>query len=192
MFALRFFQQFFIEPANIGAIWPSSRRLAEVITERARVRTASFVVELGPGTGSVTEVILEKLSPQARFFAMEINPKFVDILCKTFPHTHIIQDSAEHLSQYVREFGAETCDCIICGLPFASFSDALQDAVLHEISTVLAPGGRFVSFGYPFGRLLPRGRRFKQKLSSTFSKVETTPIVWKNLPPAFAYCVQND
>jgi phospholipid N-methyltransferase len=83
--------------------------------------------------------------------------------------------------------GASEVDCIISGLPWASFSESLQDQCLAGILEVLKPGGQFVTFAYLQGLLLPAGLRFRAKLKRYFSDVTKSKIVWRNLPPAFVY-----
>ena len=56
-----------------------------------------------------------------------------------------------------------------------------------DLTTVLRPGGQFVTFAYHAGTLLPAGRRFKKLLPRYFSSVEKSPTVWRNAPPAFVY-----
>ena len=59
--------------------------------------------------------------------------------------------------------------------------------VPYEIVPFRTPGGQFATFAYLQGLLLPAGQRFKDKLAQSFSKVEKSPTVWRNLPPAFVY-----
>ena len=80
---------------------------------------------------------------------------------------------------------------MICGLPWAAFPETLQDELLATILTVLRPGGRFLTFAYLQGLLLPAGRRFRKKLKTTFDRVTTTRTVWCNVPPAFVYCAEK-
>ncbi len=55
------------------------------------------------------------------------------------------------------------------------------------IMRVLRPGGVFVTFAYLQGLMLPAAGMLRRRLKSEFSRVETTKIVWRNVPPAFAY-----
>ncbi len=93
--------------------------------------------------------------------------------------------------KYLNELGLKECDCIICGLPWASFSKNLQNELLDTIINVLKPGGRFLTFAYLQGLLLPAGIRFKKTLATRFKKVTTTRTVWMNIPPAFVYCAEK-
>ncbi|MCX6551456.1 MAG: methyltransferase domain-containing protein [Acidobacteria bacterium] len=181
------FGQFVRKPAAVGAVAESSRALAELITEAADLRHASVVVEFGPGTGAFTEVILRKIGPDAVFFAIEANESFAAATRKRCPGAVVFHDSATSVRQHLEASGRQSCDCIVSGLPFASFTPALQDEILAAVVDVLKPGGRFVTFAHLGGAFWPRGRRFRRRLEAEFPDVTVTPTVWSNLPPAFVY-----
>jgi phospholipid N-methyltransferase len=67
----------------------------------------------------------------------------------------------------------------------------LQDRLIDSILEILRPGGRFVTFAYLQGLLLPAGHAFSRKLQSRFRKVKKTRTVWRNLPPAFVYVAEK-
>ena len=188
---IQFLKQFVLHTAKTGAVAPSSEGLADLITETAGLHSASAVIEFGAGTGIFTEKILQKISDETRFFALEINPDFVKATRKRCPEAVVYQDSAANAKKYLDELGINECDCIICGLPWAAFSEELQNELLDTIIDVLKPGGRFLTFAYLQGLLLPAGMRFKKKLSTRFNSVTKTRTIWLNFPPAFVYCAEN-
>jgi len=153
----------------------------------AGVRTAETVVEFGPGSGAITRTLLEKLGPEATFFAIELNPDFVAVMKRRFPEVHVYEDSAANVHKYLKDLGRTSCECIVSGLPWAAFGEQLQDELLGATFDALAPGGRFATYTYIHSPRTPAGKRFKQKLEERFALVETSPIVWKNLPPALVY-----
>lgn len=186
-----FLKEFVRRPTVTGAVAPSSGALAEVMTNEAGVDGAKVVMEFGPGTGVFTERILAKLPPGATFLAMEVNASFVEVTRRRCPGARVIHDSAVNARKYLDEVGATFCDCIICGLPWASFPGDLQDDLLDAVEDCLLPGGRFVTFAYLQGVILPAGRRFRKRLRARFPLVRTTPTVWRNLPPAFVYVARK-
>lgn len=187
MYSIKFIKQFLHAPRYVGAVLPSSHILAERVVKEAGVAEASAVVEWGPGTGAITGAILEKLPPTAAFFAMEINPEFVETMRMQFPGVTVHNDSAENTRRYLEQRGLQHCDSVVSGLPWTSFPDPLQDSLLSALVDVLRPGGRFVTYSYIMSPLVPGGRRFRQKLRDHFSRVDMTPFVWRNVPPAFVY-----
>ena len=188
---IQFLKQFVLHTAKTGAVAPSSEGLADLITDTAGLDSASAVIEFGTGTGVFTEKILQKISNETRFFAIEINPDFVEATRKRCPEVIVHQDSASNAKKYLNEIGINECDCIICGLPWASSSEDLQNELLDTINDVLKPGGKFLTFAYLQGLLLPAGIRFRKKLSARFNIVTKTRTVWLNFPPAFVYCAEK-
>ena len=76
---------------------------------------------------------------------------------------------------------------MVCGLPWASLPRALQDAVFAQVARALAPDGVFVTFAYVQGLAFPGAWALRRSLRRTFGAVTRSPIVWANVPPAFAY-----
>jgi len=184
---LEFLRQFLASHVETGAVASSSQGLAELITDFASLDTARVVVELGPGTGVFTEKILEKMRDDGVFFALETNPHFVEATRARCPRGRVVHDSAAHLRKHLRGLGIEHCDSVVSGLPWAVFPETLQDEILDAVVDALQPGGTFVTFAYLQGVLLQSGKRFSQQLCRRFSQVERSPIVWRNMPPAFVY-----
>ena len=187
----QFLKNFIRRPVETGAIAGSSRGLADVITEVARLEGARVVVELGPGAGVFTEAIARRIDPGATFLSVEINREFVQATRARCPEVTVVHGCAVNTDAHLQDLGFDGCDRIICGLPWASFSESRQDEILEAVTSVLRPGGRFVTFAYRQGVLLPGGRRFRKKLESCFSRVTTTRTVWLNVPPAFVYCAEH-
>jgi phosphatidylethanolamine/phosphatidyl-N-methylethanolamine N-methyltransferase len=191
MGSISFIRHFVRHPGQTGALAPSSKGLAELITGEAGLATANTVVEWGPGTGVFTERILQKKRPDALFFALEMNADFVAATQGRCPEALVYHDSAVNTPRYLAKHGRTHCDCVICGLPWAAFDETLQDSLLTTLTSILRPGGRFLTFAYLQGLLLPAGQRFRKKLRSRFQHVATTRTVWANLPPAFVYVASN-
>jgi phosphatidylethanolamine/phosphatidyl-N-methylethanolamine N-methyltransferase len=182
-----FFKQFLLNYKNTGAISASSERLGSQFIRSSDLPEAKSVVELGSGSGVLTRKILDNLSPEADFFAMEVNPVFLKETKKRCPEAKVYQDSAHHLRQYVNDHNWSGIDCVISGLPWSLFKPRFQEILLEEILHSLNPGGEFLTFAYIHGLYLPSGRIYRKKLPGKFSKVHHSRIVWKNTPPALVY-----
>ena len=186
---LRFIGSFLREPFVTGAVWPSSHRLSGTVVANLESSPGGTIVELGPGTGSFTELILQRLGPNDRFIGVEVCEEKANLLRRRFPRGRIVHDSAENLPRYVERQGA---DCVISGLPWASMSPRMQDRLFDAILSSLRPGGLFIAFRYVPTAWLPTARRFRRGLGTHFKRVERTPIVWQNFPPAQVYrCWRN-
>lgn len=180
----RFLAAFLREPLRVGAPWPSSRALARAVVDACRFPPHATVVELGPGTGAFTELLLQRLDQRGRLLAIEINSANVELLRRRFPHCRIIHDSAENLLAHLH---GQRCDCIVSGLAWANMLPGLQDRIFSAICRGLSPSGQFVAFAYIHARWAPTTLRFRRLLFEHFARVETSPIIWQNLPPAYVY-----
>lgn len=173
-------------PKHTGALCSSSNHLAEVITKNIGIEQASSIIEIGPGIGAFTKVILRK-NPNARFFAIEINPKIANKLQKRFPNLDVVVGSVEFLQNIMQERQISYVDIIISGIPWALLSQTVQKEFLQNIYCALKPGGYFATFAY----LLPTmgARRFRKRIykDKMFSEIKKSKIVWDNIPPAFVY-----
>ena len=182
-----FVKQLFANFKNTGAVLPSSDGLARRMVEFAAPKADAVIAEYGPGTGVFTSRILGSLQPDQRFFAIEINEDFARILRGRFPDLHLHIGCASQVATYCREEGLDRVDCVISGLPWANFPDGLQNKILGAMTEIMPVGGVFVTFAYLQGLVMPAGKKFKQNLRKYFSKVETSGVIWKNVPPAIIY-----
>ena len=151
------------------------------------LRAADAVLEYGPGTGAFTEFVLRELRPGAKFAAIELNPHFAEVFKSRYPLVRLFQDSVTNVQGICESAGMQSVDCIVSGLPWATFSEPLQVQCLDEMMRVLKPGGRFVTFTYVHSLALAGSRRFASLLPDYFKIVSKSPVVWLNVPPAFVY-----
>ena len=186
---LRFLGAFVREPFTVGAIWPSSKALARLVVNSCEIQPGGTVIELGPGTGAFTELLLKRMKRRGRFIGVEINRTNAAVLRRRFPECEIIHDSAEYLPRYVDRGEAH---CIISGLAWGNMLPRLQDRILAAILRALAPSGQFVGFAYLHAAWYPTTQRFRRRLRERFARVKTTPVIWRNLPPAFVYQCWRD
>lgn len=192
-YALEFMKGVFTSWKVTGAVGPSSRALAEEVTDRAELSDADVVVEFGPGTGIFTEVISRKMKRGAHLLAIEVNPEFVRATKQRCPGARVVLGSAEDTPAYLAEDGFASCDVIVSGLPWTVFPEALQDGILDAAHAALRPGGRFITFAYTVSPFFPSGRRFfKGKLPGKFEKVTRSSAIWKNFPPAHVYICDKE
>jgi phosphatidylethanolamine/phosphatidyl-N-methylethanolamine N-methyltransferase len=184
---VQFIAAFAAKPSTVGAIVPSSEGLCRRMVEWIDWSSVKTVVECGPGTGVFTAYVLSCTVPGTRFFAVEINPKFVDVLRKRFPDLCVYHEDVVNIRHLCTRAGVGEVEAIISSLPWASLSDEVQTSYLDAMCTVLGPGGRLATFAYVPGLLMPAAKRFRHKLYQRFSEVRISKTTWLNLPPAFVY-----
>ncbi|MDA1273965.1 MAG: methyltransferase [Verrucomicrobia bacterium] len=184
---IHFFQTFIRKPSSVGALSPSSPALAKAMIRGLALQSADTVVEMGPGTGSFTGPILKRIGRHTTFIALELDESHARRLSHRFPKLSVYNDSAENVKGYLAVHRKEKANCIISGLPWASLAPAVQTRIMDSIIEALVPDGVFTTFAYVHARWLPRARQYRRRLENLFCRVEISPVVWKNLPPAFVY-----
>ena len=138
---MSFFIQFLKHPVLTGSAVPSSKELAELITDIPSLHKKNCIVELGPGSGIFTGEILKKLSTESCFICLEINPAFVSKIEDNYPDVNIYHASAKDIKKYLLKHNKMSTDCIISALPWAGFNHHLQTEILDEIYDALEVGG---------------------------------------------------
>ncbi|MGH9815078.1 MAG: class I SAM-dependent methyltransferase [Candidatus Acidiferrales bacterium] len=184
---LLFLHQYVVKPAIVGAVVPSSPALAREMVSWLELDRARAVLEFGPGTGAFTKAILPRMSKDCRLVLIELNRDFVEVLHRRFPGVKVYNESVANARSICDREGIGMVDCIVSGLPWASFPPALQKSCLAAIASVLRPGGQFVTFAYRGVDMLPRARRFRDNLETCFREITTSRTVAWNLPPACVY-----
>jgi len=184
---IKFAQEFLKNPVQIGSLFSSSKGLAKLITDSADLPTKSVIVELGPGTGVFTTEISNKKSTSSLFFALELNDILFEVAKNKNPDLIIYNSSASEINKYLLRHKVKYADCIISALPWAAFTDDLQEELLNELYNALEPDGVFLTIALLPAMISPSAIKFKKKLIKRFEKVFKSRIIWKNLPPAFVY-----
>ena len=189
--SITFLKNFLRNPTKVGAIAPSSPALVRTMVDGFDWPNIQNVIEFGPGTGVFTEAIVERLPVGSQFFAIERSPELAVATQTRCPGVNVIEDSVANVVQLCRDHSMGSVDAIVCGLPWASFPQALTDEIMAAMFEVLRPGGQFATFAYWQGVFLPAGLRFARQLRKDFTTVKRSPTAWRNLPPAFVYrCVR--
>ena len=191
MSAATFFSQFLRNWQTTGAVAPSGPVLAARMMETSEVWRAHHVLELGPGTGAFTETIQDTMPEGSEYLGLELNEVFVESLRPRFPRMSFIAAAAQEFDLGSYCASRQPFDVIVSGLPWTAFPQSLQNAILANVLPHLAPGGRFATFAYWGFHKLPSGRRFRSLLHSHLPGVETSRVVWANMPPAFVYVARR-
>jgi phosphatidylethanolamine/phosphatidyl-N-methylethanolamine N-methyltransferase len=173
-----FLQEWFANPQRTGSLAPSSPQLAAAMAHWLPADPESFVLELGPGTGAVTEALIKRGLREDRLVAIERNPKMARLLREKFPRAQIIIGDAWHLDHLLRSRREpiESVGAVISSLPLLNFPHAEAEDLTQKIRSVLEPEGNWVQYSYHLGKKQVRG-------AASF-KLRASKIVWLNFPPA--------
>ena len=175
-----FLRELAANPREVGAVWPSSRRLARHMAAAVPLDESRKIVELGGGTGAITEELLARGIPPHQLIVVERSPALVAVLRERFPRVRIVEGDAMHLSTLLR--AEDQVGVVVSGLPLRSLPPRVVATIIREASRVLPPGGLFIQFTY---RLSPQ-RSLSQRFAALSSRV-----VWGNIPPARVWAFVN-
>ena len=173
----KFLKEFWKDKQMVGAICPSTCFLGEKMIENVDFDKARMIVELGPGTGVFTELILNRMHPDAKLLVFELNDSFYQNLAKRFddPRVQIIHDSAEKIADYT---DGKKVDAVISSLPLMVFSEELRNNVVNAAYDSLKKDGKYMQFQYSLQ---------SKKLLQSVYKTVSVKFTMRNFPPAFVY-----
>ncbi|TCO65042.1 class I SAM-dependent methyltransferase [Actinocrispum wychmicini] len=174
-------------PATIGAVAPSSTGLADLLAAVTPTTGRPVVVELGPGTGSVSEAIQRRLPSDGRHVAVEIDPEMVVYLRSAHPKLEVAHGDAADLRAVLEGRGVTCADAVVSGLPWSLFRPERQRQILDHVAALLTPGGAFTTFAYRHAGAMAGARSFHRLLDAMFDEVIVSHTVWWNMPPARIY-----
>jgi phospholipid N-methyltransferase len=187
-----FLTEIFHHPHQIGAIAPSGRHLAALAAGLIPTHLdPQVVVELGPGSGVITDALHARLPAGSTLLAVEVNTAMVTHLRRTRPWLRVIHGDAADLPALAEEAGVEAADLIISALPWTLLDAEKQSDILSAVAAALAPHGTFATVVTLPVRPLPRIRRLRRYLAQTFDSVTRTHTVWRNTPPASLYVCRS-
>lgn len=168
------FRELICDPAGIGAVCSSSKQLASRISAWVDVSQEGWVIELGGGTGVVTEALLKRGVDEKKLIVVEKSYRLVQHLRERFPNVQIFHGDAAEIEMIDRK-GIPVA-AFVSGLPLRSIAKAAVTKITQSCMRILGGNGRLVQFTYAPVGLSPW-------LSVGLSH-EASEIVWLNLPPA--------
>ncbi len=172
-----FLKQALSNPASVGAVAPSGKALGRLMA-RGLGPDSGQVVEIGPGTGSLTRAIVAAGVPQENLTLVELNEAFCHTLARRYPRVRIIHGGAQEMGAH----GIRDAAAVISGLPMLNFPAELQHDILSAVFDALAPTGKLIQFTYG-----PRPPISPEVMRNLELGWHMRGRVWANLPPATVY-----
>jgi phosphatidylethanolamine/phosphatidyl-N-methylethanolamine N-methyltransferase len=173
---VRFLRSWIERPLTIGAVTPSGKILARTMARYVDPDSDGPVVELGPGTGPVTEALVKAGVAPSRLVLVEFNPTFCRLLHSRYPDATLVQGDAYSMRRLLETLLLQPAAAVVSGLPLVTKPIRMRLRLIRDAFDLMLPGAPFVQFTYSVAAPLPR------RLSG-FS-VEASERIWMNLPPA--------
>ncbi len=182
---LLFFRNFLRHPNRVGWLLPSSIYVVNSVLRPVNWQTARLLVEYGPGTGTFTRRILERMHPEAKLITFEIDPDFCDFLRKTIsdPRFHLFEESAANIKSVLSRFGPGPADAVVSGIPFTMIPHELRIEIVQSTYSELREGGHFLVYQFS-GAVRPY-------LEKSFGPVKGGLEVRNLLPTRIFFCQRD-
>ena len=173
---VRFLRSWIEKPLHMGAVMPSSKLLARTMAQYVDVHSTAPVVELGPGTGAITNALIEHGVDQKRLVLVEYNPGFCALLRDRYPQAKVVQGDAYALRDSLLHVLSSPASAVVSGLPLVTKPMLTRLKLIRDAFAALAPGAPFVQFTYSVAPPIPK--------SLPGVSTEASERIWMNLPPA--------
>ncbi len=171
-----FWRRLVSNPRGIGAVVPSAPALSRRMAREVLLRDGEAVVELGPGTGAVTQALIKAGVPEERLILVERDREMHGYLVDRFPGALVLHGDAAELGQVLPQTWKGRVSTVISSLPLLGLPVAHRARIADAVFDTLAEGGRMVQYTYlPFCPL----RRAVPGLKS-----KRAGFVALNIPPA--------
>lgn len=171
-----FLYEAIMHPSMVGALFPSSKRLAYSLTQQISVNPPGLVVELGAGTGAITAALLNQKNLFHQLIVIERSVKLSNHLAHRFPELRVIQGDARQLHKIINHSTSTPVQAIVSSLPLRTLSFSVVKKIGAEINHVLIKGGLYIQYTYSLWG--------KPLYPSPQLKLIHQQWVWQNLPPA--------
>lgn len=180
---VRFFRAWMEKPLVMGAVAPSGPVLAREIARHVEPERPGRVVELGPGTGTVTAAILARGVAPERLTVIEYNAEFCKLLRERFPGVTVIQGDAYAMNQVLGDPEPGSLASVVSCLPLFTKPLATRQSLFDQAFKSLPAGAPLIQFSYALVPPVP--------VDGTRLKMWTSPWVLRNVPPARAWVYRS-
>jgi phospholipid N-methyltransferase len=180
-----FFRGFIKHPVMVGSVIPSSKMLIDRMLDPVDWKNCKVFVEYGPGVGTFTQHILDRLAPDATLIAIDTNPDFTRYLSAKIRDSRLraVTGSAADVGEIIAGFGLDHADYILSGLPFSTLPAGVGPKIAEETAEALRPGGAFLVYQFS-----PKVRQF---IAPYFDRIDKG-FEWRNIPPATLFWAWKD
>jgi phosphatidylethanolamine/phosphatidyl-N-methylethanolamine N-methyltransferase len=173
---MQFIRSWIEKPISTGAVMPSGKALARTMASYVDPHSSGPVIELGPGTGPVTEALVAHGVDPARLVLVEFNPDFCRLLRTRYPAATVVQGDAYRLRRLLGTYVREPAAAVVSGLPLVTKPLRTRLRLIADAMGLLAPAAPFIQFTYAMLPPIPKA------LSGITA--EPSELIWLNLPPA--------
>jgi phospholipid N-methyltransferase len=145
----------------------------------------NIVLELGVGTGAITKFLQEVVPDKESYLGIEIDKTLVRSLKKNYANLRFVCGNACDVFALHQKSKLGKVGYIICCLPFVSLPNEVGEEIFAEIDRFMQTGCIFRTFQYAHGFFFPSAIKLREYMETRYGKAEKSPLVMKNVPPAY-------
>src|SRR6218665_3797039 len=173
---IRFIKGMISTPKTVGAIMPTSARMAARMASIIDSGSGLPVLELGPGTGVITKAILDKGVKPENLVSVEYSSEFVRHLRGKYPGVNFINGDAFSLAETLENYRGQKFDCVISGIPLLNFPMHQRVKLIEDLLKLIPVGRPIVQFSYgPVSPVVARPDSYT---------IKHFDFIMRNIPPA--------
>ena len=174
-----FFKTWLRSPKSMGSIIPSSQSLAKKVAEQVVWQPGQKIVELGGGTGAITQGLVDSGIPREALVVVELDEKLHKYLSTRFMGATVVRGDATKLAQILNQHGVRRVSTIISGLPMVGMPEVFREAIYKGGLKIVGSKGVLLQYSYsPISPISHRRYGLNAKLAG---------FVLNNMPPAFVW-----
>lgn len=177
-----FLKKFLRHGTSVASVAPSSRSLGRATAKMVDPDRPQTILELGAGTGAITRAIVERMHPQSRLIAVEIDQDFAAICRQRFPQADVLTADVTELRGHLQQRGISSFDLVVSGLPTPSLPRHVNAAVLQCVQD-------YAASSY-FSQLTVMPLVYWPMYKRLFERVKFVPVL-RNIPCAGVYHCQK-
>ncbi len=180
-----FLMGFVKHPRMVGSVIPSTRILIDKMLEPVDWESTKLFVEYGPGVGTFTQQVLDRLAPDATLLTNDTNPDFTAYLNGKITDSRLdaVTGSAANVRRIMAERGFSEADFILSGLPFSTLPSGVGPRIAAETAEAIRPGGAFLVYQF--------SPKVCQYIDPHFDRIDRG-FEWRNIPPATLFWAWKD
>ncbi len=182
---LKFFGQFLRSPKMVGSIIPTSPGVIDHLLSQVDWASTAVFVEYGPGVGTFTRPILDRLRPDARLIAIDTCRDFIDHLGGGMrdPRLKLVHGSAADVEAILADAAeGQPADYVISGLPFSTLPPGIDADIMAATARALSPQGAFLIYQYS---------KFVLPLLRPHFPAIGHQRLWRNIPPCYVFTARK-
>ncbi|MDQ0314203.1 class I SAM-dependent methyltransferase [Amorphus orientalis] len=173
---VRFLRAWVERPLITGAVAPSGASLSRLMASFVDADCGSPIVELGPGTGVVTDALVKRGIDESRLILIEYSPDFCALLAERFPRATIIEGDAYAMAESLGTPTPGSLAGVVSSLPLFTRPLEARQKLIEDALELNRPGAPFIQFSYALVPPVP-------EVHGRYGVTRTSWVV-RNVPPA--------